>query len=101
MQNLALVVKVRQAEAVVKVRAKAAGQAARAKDRAEEAKKSTMDMLLTHSLHRGLGLVDQSGALQKGENPLIRDPENPEIQAKASDLVEDLAYSAIILVGDT
>ena len=91
MQNPALVVKVRQAEVVAKGRAKAAEQAAKAKVRAEEVKKSITDTHLTHNPLKDLGLADQSGAPPKDANPSIKDPENPEIQAKASDFTQDLA----------
>jgi len=93
MQNPVAVVKVRQAEVVAKARDKdkVAGRAAKAKDRAEELRKSIMDMLLTHNPLKGQGLVDQSGAPPKDANPSIKGPENPEIQAKASDFTQDLA----------
>jgi hypothetical protein len=82
-------VKARQEEVVDK--AKAAGPADKAKDKAEEAKKSIMGMHLTPNPLKGQGLVDQSGALLRDENPSIKDPENREIQAKASDFTQDLA----------
>ena len=92
MQNLAVAaVKVRQAEGAVRAKAKAAGQADKAKDRAEEAKKSIMGTHLIPNPLRGPGLVDQSEAPPRDANPSIKDPENPEIQAKASDFTEDLA----------
>ena len=84
MQNLALEVKARQAGVVVKVKAKA-------KDRAQEAKKSIMGTHLTHNPLKDQGLVDQSGAPPRVANPSIKDPENPEIQAKASDFTQDFA----------
>ena len=91
MQNLEVVVKVRQAEVVAKAKAKGGGQAARARVRAEELRKSIMGMHLTHNLLKDQGLADQSGAPPKDANPLIKDPENREIQAKASDFTQDLA----------
>ena len=91
MQNLALAVKARQAGVVVKVKVKAAGQAAKAKDRAQEAKKSIMGTHLTHKPLKDQGLADQSGAPPRVANPSIKDPENPEIQAKASDFTQDFA----------
>ena len=92
MQN-PVAAKVRQAEVVAKakVKVKAAGQAVRAKDRAEELRKSIMDTHLTRNPLKDLGLVDQSGAPPKDANLSIKDPENPEIQAKASDFTQDLA----------
>ena len=93
MQNLALAVKARQAGVVVKAKAKvkAAGQAAKAKDRAQEAKKSIMGTHLTHNPLKGQGLADQSGVPPRDANPSIKGPENPEIRAKASDFTQDLA----------
>ena len=91
MQNLAAAVKVRQAEVVAKVKVRAAGEAAKAKVRAEELRKSIMGMHLTHNPLKDPGLVDQSGAPPKDANLSIKDPENPEIQAKASDFTQDLA----------
>ena len=93
MQNLAAVVKVRRAGVAVKAKAKAAAQAARARARvrAEELRKSIMGTHLTRNPPKGLGLVDQSGAPPKDANPSIKGPENPEIQAKASDFTQDLA----------
>ena len=91
MQNLAAAVKARQAEVVAKVKVRAAGEAAKAKVRAEELRKSIMGMHLTHNPLKAPGLVDQSGAPPKDANPSIKDPENPEIQAKASDFTQDLA----------
>jgi hypothetical protein len=91
MQNLALVAKVRQAEVVAKVKVRAAGQAAKAKDRAGEVKKSIMGTHLTHNPLKDQGLADQSGVPLRDANPSIKDPENPEIQAKASDFTQDLA----------
>jgi hypothetical protein len=85
------VVKARQVEVGAKAKDRAAEQAAKAKDRAEEAKKSTMATHLTLNLLRGLGLADRSGALPRDVNPSIKDPENPEIQAKASDFTQVLA----------
>ena len=91
MQNRAVVVKARQAEAVAKGKGRAVGQAGKAKDRAEEAKKSTMATHLIPNLLKDPGLVDQSGAPPRDANPSIKGPENPEIQAKASDFTQDLA----------
>ena len=84
-------VKARQAEVVAKARVRAVGQAALAKDRVEEAKKSIMATHLIPNPLRDQGLVDQSGALPKDENPSIKDLKNREIQAKASDFTQDLA----------
>ena len=64
---------------------------AKAKDRAEEVKKSIMGMHLIPNPLRDQVLVDQSGAPPRDANPSIKDPENPEIQAKASDFTQDLA----------
>ena len=86
-----VVVKVRPAEVVAKDKDKAVAPAAKAKDRAEEVKKSIMGMHLTPNPRKGQGLVDQSGALPRDANPSIKDPENREIQAKASDFTQDLA----------
>ena len=82
MQNRVVAVKARQAEVVAK---------AKAKDRAQEAKKSIMGTHLTHNPLKDQGLVDQSGAPPRDANPSIKDPENPEIRAKASDFTQDLA----------
>jgi hypothetical protein len=82
-------VKARPAEVVAKD--KAVGPAGKAKDRAEEVKKSIMGMHLTPNPRKGQGLVDQSGALPRDANPSIKDPESREIQAKASDFTQDLA----------
>jgi hypothetical protein len=90
MQNLAAV-KVRQAEVVAKAKGRADEPAVKVKDRAEEAKKSTMATHLIPNLLKDQGLVDQSGALPKGANPSIKARKNPEIQAKASDFTQDLA----------
>ena len=90
MLNLAAV-KVRQAEGVAKVKDKVAGQAAKGKARAQEEKRSIMGMHLTHNPLKDQGLADQSGAPPRDANPSIKDPENPEIQAKASDFTQDLA----------
>ena len=84
-------VKARQAEVVAKAKDKAVVQVAKAKGRAEEVKKSIMGMHLTPNPRKGQGLVDQSGALLRDANPSIKDPENPEIRAKASDFTQDLA----------
>jgi hypothetical protein len=65
-----------------------------------EPKRCTTAMHLIPNPLKARVQVDPSGVLQKGENPSTRDPENPETRLKASDLVEDLAYSAIILVVD-
>jgi hypothetical protein len=100
MLNLAAV-KAKQVEVVAKAKGRAAGQAAKAKDRAQEAKKSIMGTHLTHNPLKDQGLADQSGAPPRDANPSIGAQKSPETQAKASDLVEDLAYSAIILVVDT
>ena len=86
-----VVVKVRPAEVAAKDKDKAVAPAGKAKDRAEEVKKSIMGMHLTPNPRKGQGLVDQSGALPRDANPSIKDPENPEIQAKASDFTQDLA----------
>ena len=87
-----MVVKARPAEVVAKDKDKAVGPAAgKAKDRAEEVKKSIMGMHLTLNPRKGQGLVDQSGAPPRDANPSIKDPENPEIRAKASDFTQDLA----------
>ena len=91
MPNPAVAVKAKQVEVVAKARDRAAGQAAKAKDRAQEAKKSIMGTHLTHKPLKDQGLVDQSGAPPRDANPSIKDPENPEIQAKASDFTQDLA----------
>ena len=95
MLNLAVAVKAKQVEVVAKARDRdrdrAAGQAAKAKDRAQEAKKSIMGTHLIHKPLKGQGLVDQSGVPPRDANPSIKDPENPEIQAKASDFTQDLA----------
>ena len=91
MPNPAVAVKVKQVEVVAKAKDRAAGQAAKAKDRAEEAKKSIMGTHLTHKPLKDQGLADQSGAPPRDANPSIKDPENPEIQAKASDFTQDLA----------
>ena len=90
MQNLAAV-KVRLAEVVAKAKGRAVGQAGKAKDRAEEVKKFIMGMHLIPNPLRDQGLEDQSGAPPRDANPSIKDPENPEIQAKASDFTQDLA----------
>jgi hypothetical protein len=94
MLNLAAV-KAKQVEVVARVKAKAkdkgGGQAAKAKVRAEELRKSIMGTHLTHNPLKDQGLVDQSGAPPKDANPSIKGPENPEIQAKASDFTQDLA----------
>ena len=92
MQNPAVVVKARPVGAVAKDKDKAVGPAAgKAKDRAEEVKKSIMGMHLTPNPLKGQGLVDQSGAPLRDANPSIKDPESPEIRAKASDFTQDLA----------
>jgi hypothetical protein len=93
MPNPAVAVKAKQAEvgAKAKVKVKAAGQAVKVKDRAQEAKKFIMDTHLIPNPLKDLGLVDQSGAPPKDANLSIKDPENPEIQAKASDFTQDLA----------
>ena len=90
MQNPAAA-KARQVEVGAKAKDKAAGQAAKVKDRSEEAKKSTMAMHLTPNPLRDRGLADRSGALPKGANPSIKDLKNREIQAKASDFTQVLA----------
>ena len=95
MQNLALVVKAKQVEVVAKAKGRAAGQAAKAKDKAkdkaEELKKSITGTHLTHKPLKDQGLAGQSGAPPRDANPSIKDPENPEIRAKASDFTQDLA----------
>jgi hypothetical protein len=91
MQNLAVAVKAKQDEDVARAKDRAAGQAVRVKARAEELRKSIMGTHLTHNPLKGQGLVDQSGAPPKDANPSIKGPENPEIQAKASDFTQDLA----------
>ena len=91
MQILARAGKAKQVEVVAKAKGRAAEQAAKAKDKAEELKKSIMDMHLTHKPLKDQGLVDQSGVPPRDANPLIKDPESPEIQAKASDFTQDLA----------
>jgi hypothetical protein len=95
MQNLAVAVKVRQAEVVAKAKDRAVGQADKdkdkAKDRAQEAKKSIMGTHLTHNPLKDQGLVDQSGAPPRDANPSIKDRKSLEIQAKASDFTQDLA----------
>ncbi len=90
MQNLALVVKGKQAEVVAKAKGRAAGQAAKDKDKdkAEELKKSITGTHLTHKPLKDPGLVDQSGAPPRDANPSIKDLENPEIRAKASDFLK-------------
>jgi hypothetical protein len=92
MQNLAAV-KAKQAEDVAKAKdkAKGGGPAVKAKDRAQEAKKSIMGTHLTHNPLKGQGLADQSGVPPRDANPTIKGPENPEIRAKASDFTQDLA----------
>jgi hypothetical protein len=90
MQNPAAV-KARQVEVGVKAKDKAAGQAAKVKDRAEEVKKSTMATHLTPNPLRDPGLADRSGALPKDANPSTKDLKNREIQAKASDFTQVLA----------
>jgi hypothetical protein len=84
-------VKAKQAEVVAKAKDKVAEQAAKAKVRAEELRKSIMGTHLTPNPLKDRGLVDQSGAPPRDANPSIKDPENPEIQAKASDFTQDLA----------
>ena len=93
MQNLARSVKAKQVEVVAKAKDRAVGLAVkdRAKDRAQEAKKSIMGTHLTRNPLKDPGLVDQSEAPPRDVNPSIKDPENPEIQAKASDFTQDLA----------
>lgn len=91
MPNPAVAVKAKQAEVGAKAKVKAAGQAVKVKDRAQEAKKFIMDTHLIPNPLKDLGLVDQSGAPPKDANLSIKDPENPEIQAKASDFTQDLA----------
>ena len=91
MQNLARAVKAKQVEVVAKARAVGPAAKDRAKDRAQEAKKSIMGTRLTHNPLKDPGLVDQSEAPPRDVNPSIKDPENPEIQAKASDFTQDLA----------
>jgi len=92
MQNPAVVVKARPVGAVAKDKDKAVGPAAgKAKDRAEEVKKSIMGMHLTPNPLKGQGLVDQSGAPPRDVNPSTRGLKNREIQAKASDFTQDLA----------
>ena len=93
MPNPAVAVKAKQVEVVAKARDRdrAAGQAAKAKDRAQEARKSIMATHLIPNPLRDQGQVDQSGAPPRDVNPSIKDPKNPEIQAKASDFTQDLA----------
>lgn len=91
MQNPAAAVKARQVEVGAKAKDRVAGQAVRAKDKAEEAKKSIMGMHLTPNPLKGQGLVDRSGALPKDANPSIKDLKSREIQAKASDFTQVLA----------
>ena len=91
MPNPAVAVKAKQVEVVAKARDRAAGQAAKAKDRAQEARKSIMATHLIPNPLRDPGQVDQSGALPRDVNPSIKDPKNPEIRAKASDFTQDLA----------
>jgi hypothetical protein len=91
MPNPAVAVKAKEAEVGAKAKVKAAGQAVKVKDRAQEAKKFIMDTHLIPNPLKDLGLVDQSGAPPKDANLSIKDPENPEIQAKASDFTQDLA----------
>jgi hypothetical protein len=101
MRNQGLAVKVKQVEVVAKVRVRELEQAVKAQVPAAGPKRYTM---ATHSIPNRLrdrAQADPSGALLKGENPSIGAQKSPETQAKASDLVEDLAYSAIILVVDT
>jgi hypothetical protein len=98
MASLVLAVKVKQG--VVAAKGKALGRAVKALALVAELKKCTMAMPLIPNPLQAQVQVDLSGAHQKGENPSIRAPESPEIRLKASDLVEDLAYSAIILVVD-
>jgi hypothetical protein len=85
------VVKARVVEVVVKDKDKAVAPAGKAKDKAEEVKKSIMGMHLTPNPRKGQGLVDLSGVLPRDANPSIKGPENREIQAKASDFTQDLA----------
>lgn len=91
MPNPAVAVKAKEAEVGAKAKVKAAGQAVKVKDRAQEAKKFIMDTHLIPNPLKDLGLVDQSEAPPKDANLSIKDPENPEIQAKASDFTQDLA----------
>ena len=86
-----VVAKVKEVEVVARAKGRAAGLAARGKARVEEVKKSTMGTHLTRNPLRDQGLADLSEAPPKDANPSIRDPENPEIQAKASDFTQDLA----------
>lgn len=90
MQNPAAV-KARQVEVGAKAKDRVAGQAVKAKDRAEEAKKSIMATHLTPNPLRDLGLADRSGALPKDANPSIKGLKSREIQAKASDFTQVLA----------
>ena len=90
MLSLAVAVKAKQVEVVAKARDRAAGQAAKAKDRAQEARKSIMATHLIPNPLRDPGQVDQSGVPPRDVNPSIKDPKNPEIQAKASDFTQDL-----------
>ena len=89
MRSLELAVKGKQVEVVA--RAKEPDQAVKGPAPVEEAKKSIMGTLLTHNPLKDQGLVDQSGAPPRDANPSIKDPENPEIRAKASDFTQDLA----------
>jgi hypothetical protein len=98
MANPVRVVKVRLG--VVVAKGKALGLAVKALAPVVEPKRCTTVMHLIPNPLQARVPVDPSGALQKGENPSIRGPESPEIRLKASDLVEDLAYSAIILLVD-
>jgi hypothetical protein len=98
MASPGLAVRVKQGAVVVK--GKAPGRAVKAQAPVAGPKKCTTAMPLIPNPLQARAQVDLNGALQKGENPSIRAPESPEIRLKASDLVEDLAYSAIILVVD-
>jgi hypothetical protein len=99
MRNQGQVVKAKQVAVVAKARD--LEQADKARAPGVGPKKCTM---ATHSIpnrRRDRAQADRSGVLLKGENPSIGAQKSPETQLKASDLVEDLAYSAIILVVDT
>ena len=91
MRSLELAVKGKQVEVVARARAKEPDQAVKGPAPVEEAKKSIMGMLLTHNPLKDQGLVGQSGAPLRDANPSIKDPESPEIRAKASDFTQDLA----------
>ena len=76
---------------MARARVKEPDQAVKGPAPVEEVKKSIMGMPSPHNPLKDQGLVDQSGAPLRDANPSIKDPENPEIRAKASDFTQDLA----------